>query len=128
VFFWGHLLSLAAMYGWRPAGTEAPKDWADENEGREWGGSYVFNSGQRVVAEDAIAWAEALDRALDDIPDSYAAWNKAVVGKDGGPLIPVIPHQSPLERVQPLEALSGENKSGVREFIAFCRQGAFEIH
>jgi hypothetical protein len=27
----------------------------------------------------------------------------------------------------PLEALSGENKPDIKEFIAFCREGAFEI-
>jgi hypothetical protein len=27
-----------------------------------------------------------------------------------------------------VEALSGENKPDIKKFIAFCRQGAFEIH
>lgn len=42
--------------------------------------------------------------------------------RTAGPLIPVG------ENLSPLEALSGENKSAVRGFIALCHQGAFEIH
>ncbi len=127
VYVWDQTLALARMYGWRPAGTRPPKDWPEESEGRAWSGSYVLNGGQTVAREDASHLADALERALDDIPDHYAAWPKAVEGKDGGPLIPVNPAASRLERVQPLEALSGENKAALAEFIAFCRQGAFEI-
>jgi hypothetical protein len=124
VYVWDQILALAAMraYGWKPAGTLAPKDWASDGGGREWSGGYFWNGGQTVTAEDAARLASALERALDDIPDAYSAWHKAVEGKDGGPLIPVGANLSPLE------ALSGENKTAVREFITFCRQGAFEIH
>jgi hypothetical protein len=86
-----------------------------------WSGDYVSNGGQIVTADDASRLADALERALDDIPDFYAAWNKATEGEDGGPWIPVG------ENLSPLEALSGENKPALREFIAFCRQGEFEI-
>ena len=121
VYVWGKTLALARMYGWKPAGTLPPGDWADEEEGRAWSGDYFTNSGQKVTAADAAQLADALERALDDVPDFYAAWHKAVEGKDGGPLIPVGVNLSPLE------ALSGENKPAVEEFIAFCRQGSFQI-
>ena len=122
VFVWDQTLALARMYGWRPAGTQPPKDWATDGEGRVWSGSYIVNGGQMVTAKDAAQLANALERGLDDIPDFYAAWHKAVKGEDGGPLIPVG------ESLSPLEALSGENKLAIRKFIAFCRQGAFKIH
>ena len=121
VYVWGKILALARMYGWKPTGTQAPKDWAEEEEGRVWDGGYVWNGGQIVIADDAEELADALERALDDIPGFYAAWHKADISEDGGPLIPVE------ENLSPLEALSGENKPVVKEFIAFCRQGAFEI-
>lgn len=109
------------MYGWKPAGTQAPKDWDIEEEGRVWSGDYVSNGGQIVTAEDAVQLADALKRGLDDIPNSYAAWHKVIKGEDGGPWIPVG------ENLSPLEALSGENKPAVKKFVAFCRQGEFEI-
>lgn len=121
VYVWDQILALARMYGWRPAGTQEPRNWAIEEEGREWSGSYHLNGGQMVVAEDAAHLGTALERGLDDIPNFYAAWQKAVEGKDGRPLIPVG------VKLSPLEALSGENKPAVREFIAFCRQGPFTI-
>jgi hypothetical protein len=122
VYVWDQTLALARMYRWRPAGTQAPKDWATEGEGREWSGSYILNGGQIVTADDAAQLVDALERGLDDIPDFYAAWHKAVESEAGGPLIPVGANLSPLE------ALSGENKPATKQFIAFCRQGAFEIH
>ena len=51
VFFWEHLLALARMYGWRPAGTKAPGNWSIEEEGRGWSGDYFTNSGQIVTAQ-----------------------------------------------------------------------------
>jgi hypothetical protein len=121
VYVWDQTLALARMYGWKPAGTQEPTDWVVEEEGRVWNGGYISNSGQKVTAEDAGRLADALERGLDDIPDSYAAWHKADEGRDGGPLIPVG------QNLSPLEALSGENTSAIIEFIAFCRRGAFEI-
>ena len=84
-------------------------------------GLAVENGKHLLIADDAEELADALERALDDIPNFYAAWHKAVEGGDGGPWIPVG------ENLSPLEALSGENKPDIKEFIAFCRQGAFEI-
>ena len=120
------------MFGDRPSrwpectggnllGTQAPKDWATDGQGKAWDGGYVRNGGEVVIADDAADLADALERGLDDIPDSYAAWHKADKGEDGTPWIPVG------ENLSPLEALSGQNKPAIREFIAFCRQGAFEI-
>lgn len=59
---WEHLLRLARLNGWRPAGTRQPLDWpAAEAWDR---GDYFASKGQTVTAEDARAMAEALSRAL----------------------------------------------------------------
>jgi hypothetical protein len=49
------LLTLAYLYGWRPAGTvfDLPN----------WAGGYFSSDGQRVSAADAAAMAAALSEA-----------------------------------------------------------------
>ncbi len=73
---WNLLLELAFRHGWRPTGTRPQWDFEDEVmqhlRGREWG-SYFWNDGQTVTAEDAAALAAALERAL------------AVPGEEGVP-------------------------------------------
>jgi hypothetical protein len=62
---WTLLLSLVNAFGWRPEGTRAPEDVAPN----EWQGVYAPGDGQELTRDDALALADALDRALDDIPD-----------------------------------------------------------
>jgi hypothetical protein len=98
---WYQVLELAYEYGWKPAGTE-PGQWCDPETGEldeqlspdpdEWDGTYFSNDHQWVTDEDAANIADALERALEDKPDS-----------------------------------SDEAKQWVRDFIAFCRAGAFFI-
>lgn len=68
---WPMVLELACLYGWEPAGTVSPH-WRCA-EGHcvcgEWDGGYCSNSGQAVTPKDAQVLAEALERALVDIPD-----------------------------------------------------------
>ena len=64
-----------------------------------------MNGGQRVTAEDAAAWADALERALDDIPNHYAAWHKTHNQPEDGKLVPYVPvgvHLSSLEALTPI--------------------------
>jgi hypothetical protein len=124
VYFWGKLLELGRLYDWKPAGTLPPESDFEEGTADSWDGNYVVNGGERVTAEDAAGWAAALERALDDIPNHYAAWHKTHNQPQDGKLIPYIAVGVHLSS---LEALSGENKEGVKEFIAFCRQGMFTI-
>ncbi|MCX6927043.1 MAG: hypothetical protein NT154_28135 [Verrucomicrobia bacterium] len=60
---WLCLLVIAQNYGWQPSGTLAPAGFVGE-----WNGTYRYNQGQRVSAEDAQGLAEALRRALPDLP------------------------------------------------------------
>jgi hypothetical protein len=123
VYVWGEILKLARLYGWQPAGTLPPED-CDADVGARWDGNYVLNGGQSVRPTDAWALGEALARSLSDLPDEYAASHKTIVGEqDGKPAI-LVPVGAP---VSPIEALSGPNKDAVRELIAFCRGGGFEI-
>jgi len=124
VYVWAEIMKFARLYGWEPAETLPPED-ADEEERANWTGSYMHNSGQSVRPTDALALAEALERGLPDLPDEYAAKHKAIVEEtDGQPTSILVPVGAP---ISPIEALSGPNKEAVRELIAFCRKGGFEI-
>src|SRR6266545_6571402 len=71
---WRRRLTLATLYGWTPAGTQAPDD--DSLLGMhgtpDWDGRYFPGVGQHVTEADARALAEALERALPDLPDREA--------------------------------------------------------
>jgi hypothetical protein len=130
------------MYGWEPAGTEAPKPLSPrerkerrvgaeeegvepEAEEREWGGSYWTNDGQWVTPDDAKNMADALEEALPDIPGHDAMENKTrrIMTKNGP--MRVIPAGAD---VNPLESFSGPHqKRYLRKFIKFCRAGGFNI-
>jgi hypothetical protein len=85
--------------------------------------SYFKNAGFRVTAQDAWALAEALERALPDVPNHDALAGKTVE-------LPVAPGERflPLGTpVNPFEWFSGENRRHLVGFIAFCWQGGFDI-
>jgi hypothetical protein len=128
---WHKVLDLACEYGWQPAGTELPR-WHDETgalieqwslDANEWDGGYSSNDGQYVTDEDAAHIADALQRALEDIPDFDTGERWAEYG-------PADQLTDPLARalmMPSLEFFSGEAKQHVRDFIAFCRAGGFCI-
>jgi hypothetical protein len=109
---WRCLLNLGMMYGWEPAGTQAPDpDLCYEGIGpAHWDESdYCSNTGQLVTDEDANALADALERALPDIPEHHVTVD--------------------IENVEsmPVEWFSGDGKNRLMEMIAFLREGEFEI-
>jgi len=55
---WAPLLHVARLHGWQPQGVES-----DEQQ-------YIVNVGQYVTAVDAGELAAALERALNDIPET----------------------------------------------------------
>ena len=160
---WGNLLDLASMYGWEPAGTEAPiwgeltdphyiqlrDEWnaawktalarGDEpppapeiphsaytwdSPNLHWDGAYDWNDGQGVTDADARNLADALARALDDIPD-HDAMDHKTEPIDGMPGLRAITDVD----FSPIEFWSGRyKKERLREFIAFCQKGGFGIH
>jgi hypothetical protein len=73
---WVHLLRLATLSGWHPADTLPPE------EADDWDGNYCTNDGQRVADEDARNLAEALERALPDVPEEDAMADKSFYHPD----------------------------------------------
>lgn len=146
---WDRVLSLAHQYGWEPRGTrpgapaymycmtEAEEKELDQN----WNGNYVTNDGEIVTPEDAAAMAAALEKALDDIPEHNAARHKEMtlaesMAEQGCPpdriaqMNPAVANMLIIRGVETMnnfEFFSGQTKDVLIRFIAFCREGAFEI-
>jgi hypothetical protein len=81
---WRAALGLAHEHGWEPAGTKPPEftvyapDGVTVDEVRtrverqryaDWDGDYFYNDGRLVTDEDARNIADALERALDLVPE-----------------------------------------------------------
>jgi hypothetical protein len=155
---WGAVLKLAHEHGWEPAGTVPPeftvyapdgvtvdevRTRAERQSYANWEGGYFTNDTQVVSDEDAANIADALERALDDVPyggngddllnsTQYQAAQRGELSREeldkvleqvmerraGSP--PRIPPQTPTWY------FAGE-KDYLREFITFCRAGAFVI-
>jgi hypothetical protein len=116
---------------------------AERQRYANWDGGYFTNDYQVVSDEDAANIADALERALDDVPDEgggghvltpaqyHAAQRDELSREDLDKAIeqfmerraaspPQIPPQTPAWY------FAGE-KDYLREFIAFCRAGEFSI-
>src|SRR5215204_5808731 len=145
---WWKIFELAYDYGWKPQGTE-PAQWYDANgeldkqmsfDPDTWNSNNYFTNDFQVVTEtDAANIADALQQALDDIPDSDTTREWVQPGPDD----PVMAFaESPAERasleqgyfvdlpadsLSPVDYFSGKGKQRVRDFIRFCQAGAFCI-
>ena len=84
--------------------------------------TYFCNSGYRVTAEDAQALAEALEQALPDVPDHDAMEDKTFEH----PAMPGVRLVNLTTPINPYEWFGGK-KDLLQDFIAFCREGGFEI-
>lgn len=101
---WQMLLNLAVAYGWQPGKAELVK--------------YLSNDGFQVMALDALALAQALERALPDIPAHDATQHHPTL-KHG-----IIPDN--LEGISSLEWLS-RTRDNLYKFIELCREGSFSV-
>jgi len=118
---WNFYLELAFEQEWRPAGTVPP----DIDNSVECRGGYYSNDGSKVTAEDAIGIAEALEKSLEDVPNRDAMAGKVIsLMMPDGKIIKVFQSDT---AVTAHEYFSGEGKKWVLEFIAFCREGPFDI-
>ena len=129
VFEWGQLLRLAQSYGWVPAGTVLD----EPNVG--WNGGYQTNDWQRVTVDDARNLADALSRALHDLPadDKRRSLTvpvelpRAYHNLPTDPVIDGIALED-MERLTPLEWFGGDQgRESVQKHIDFCRAGEFVI-
>jgi hypothetical protein len=101
---WASLLALAAHYGWEAVGTGPPRGVLKA----DWPGVYHSNDGARFYARDAAALANALERALLEMPAE---------------------RPEAMDDVAAYEHLVSEaGRESLRNFIAYCRQGSFRIY
>ena len=127
---WVNLLKLAYEYGWEPAGTEllladvvyvngkvdyeATERFNAPRKDYDWDGSYFGSDFQFVTDEDAANIADALERAIDDIPNQQAYTRRDIRGDR-------------IYSMSPKAYFSGADKQRVETFIEFCRGGGFMI-
>jgi hypothetical protein len=120
-------LRLGRQYGWHAAGTLPPRDWQEDAYG-DWDDiGHLEGFGELVTAGDAAELADALKRALDDIPDrnlvghicrsrihskptDALAWAKHLMGR-------------PLP-----EIFSGTGKAWLSRLIVFLERGGCRMY
>lgn len=110
---WRLFQAIAREYSWQPAGTVPCENWTVEPPDDS---SYVPHSWRckQVTAADAVAWANALERALPILsPTETEAMPIVICGALG------------IEGM--LQARRGPSAPLAREFIAFLRRGAFKF-
>jgi hypothetical protein len=115
IWYWRDVLDLGLMYGWQPMGTELESE-------EDWCGTYYTNDGQLVNSDDALALADTLELAVNDIPDATALGNpnsSEQIGTNEDEFDP---------EADLLSKFSGEEKPYLKEFITFCREGGFNIY
>ncbi len=138
--FWAKALELARLYGWQPMGTLPPAIYDFHQLETEWLGTYLTNDGQTVKAEDAYAFATALQKSLKDISDENIKldWNTRFWLEDDLPewLSPeekaIIEEELEdglldIQGIPPVEFFAGDEKRHLMQIIRFCRLGSFEI-
>jgi hypothetical protein len=117
---WSMVLELARRYGWKPQGTEPPEGMDDPST---WEGEYESSDGQRVTAADAEALADALTLAVNG-PKLHETVlrmderDREQVRKQLGPEL-----AASYVGVKDFQ----EYRESLREFVEFCRKGAFCI-
>jgi hypothetical protein len=130
VFEWGQVLRLAQSYGWIPAGTVLDESSVD------WNGGYQTNDWQRVTADDAHNLADALSRALCELPADDKLRRSVTVPIELPPAFHNLPTNpviktialEDIERLRPLDWFGGdEGRKSVQKYIDFCRAGEFAI-
>jgi hypothetical protein len=120
---WDFYRRLARNYGWKPIGTRAPKRisfWF-----RKWDGGYHWNEGQWVTREDATAFADALEKNLQD-PDR-ATRQRMVVRAIAAEVLRMAREQRGIELPDESEREPLPTDDDLRELISFCRKGSFRI-
>lgn len=128
---WAQILSLAKLNGWEPAGTVDPW-WKDEVGAPQWKGSYCSNDGQTVIAEDALAIANSLEKALLEIteplvrPSGYIPIDEcfhASVAVVEAVESALNPDYGPYSEIIPIRI----GEQDIKNLIQFARTGEFYI-
>lgn len=128
---WGMLMKLAYDSGWKPMGCLEPDAWqavdSAGNPQRFFSMDYFSRRGQKVMAADAAAIADALESGLLDVPTFDALGLKVSTSIDVPGLARPMRALRPGVKVNPFEYFSGENRWPLKQFIEFCRGGGFAI-
>ena len=103
---WSNVLLLAEHYGWQATGTGPPRGELKA----EWDGSYGGNHGALFYARDAVRLAEALARAVEQMPARKPRTLKEV------------------EPEAYANLSSEEGRANLKGFIEFCRAGSFRLY
>ena len=143
LIIWIKLLDLSKMYGWVPIGTYIPSidnSIPSNHMSMIWHGSYHTNEGQIVSTKDALALANGLKAALDDIPDHETVDKVIDLYKESDlsgfgyakeifeTLINTYGEcQSLNGNLHPFDLFSGSYKQEISRLIKFCHKGAFAI-
>lgn len=124
--YWEGLFGLACIYGWKPRGSVKPSYWIDEVHGKWDCNDYFSNGGQEVAKNDSHEFANALERALDHIPDDDDTSNLP----PGAPSLDTLILESDdffRPTSDPRFLFGGRMADLIRVFIRFCRHGGFTI-
>ncbi|HSG42287.1 MAG TPA: hypothetical protein VLA72_03950 [Anaerolineales bacterium] len=107
---WEKVLHIAEINGWKPS------------ENREY---YLVNGSHKVITDEALAIANALTTALENIPDinmpeftfgpTESLWKSSFTFLGAS------------EVITPTENFTGKGKRRLVEFIKFCEDGEFII-
>ena len=116
---WPIVRKLAQDFGWQPSGTQPPEGWDAELEAiGEWDGRYTSNDGALVAAQDALAFAAALETALAS--DDFDERIQTLI-QEASELL-----QSPGSTVT-LPSDAATWRKDVEGFAGFCRKGGFRL-
>ena len=125
---WEGALELAYLFGWQPAGTEAPEggSWRQRSSVSQvlvWDSQdYFSHLLQHVRRDDACSLASGVARALEHMTDrgSSRGGTRREVG--AGPLSPLPSRASALA-----EGLSVAKRKAMRQLVVFANSGGFTI-
>ncbi len=130
---WLKALRLAEQHGWAPAGTVAP----GSNTDCRWSGTYWSNDGQQISAADAAAFAAALERALEFVPEQDTGGEKWIEASlvelpTGSPLVDAWARNFPDSQLQnvnldPNSYFSGQFRHLLFDLILVLRSGSVTI-
>jgi hypothetical protein len=139
---WARILYLAKDHGWQPAGTVSPYDHDDPNSKyytlEPWHGGYASNEGQMVTSDDARAFADALEKACERIPDERRQSGEYIQVEDlpasiDDPVVNFLVRTGsvdtlPLEFLNVYEFFAGDGKTAIKQLIACCGQREFYLY
>lgn len=122
---WQQAYHLARRYGWKPTGTKAAEwlAYAADDDADDWDSRYFYSGGQVVTAADAKALAEAIAKAMPDIPrEASFGFSHLLCRHERLP-----PSERLTEDFLEYFASDPEARRSLREIEALASEGEFRI-